>query len=104
MENKENMIEFLAGTRTATVTFTNGKHIRKIKDLYETNKEDFKYYYENEDGSICAKIPLKWIRISAGRAGREMLLQERVRFLRHSSGRRCENDTGEKLYLQKQYF
>ena len=68
------MIEFLAGARTATVTFTNGKHIRKIKDLYETNKEDFKYYYENEDGSICAKIPLKWVRIGAGRTGtkREM--------------------------------
>ena len=71
------MIEFLAGARTATVTFTNGKHIRKIKDLYETNKEDFKYYYENEDGSICAKIPLKWVRISAGRAGREMTEEQK---------------------------
>ena len=31
MENTENMIEFLAGAKTATVTFTNTKHINRIK-------------------------------------------------------------------------
>lgn len=79
MENTENMIEFISSTRTATVTFTNRKHIKKIKELYETNKEDFKYFYENEDKSICAKIPLKWIRISAGRTGtkREMTEEQK---------------------------
>lgn len=29
MENTENMIEFISGTRTATVTFTNQKHINR---------------------------------------------------------------------------
>lgn len=79
MENNENMVEFISGARTATVTFTNRKHIKKIKELYETNKEDFKYFYENEDKSICAKIPLKWIRISAGRTGtkREMTEEQK---------------------------
>ena len=74
MENNENMIEFLLGTHTATVTFTNAKHIKKIKELYESHPDDFKYFTENNDGSICAKIPLKWVRISAGRTGakREM--------------------------------
>ena len=66
MENTENMIEFISGTRTATVTFTNKKHINRIKKLYEERKHDFKYFVENPDGSICAKLPLKWIKINPG--------------------------------------
>lgn len=79
MENNENMVEFISGSRSATVTFTNPKHIRKIKELYETHPEDFKYYVLNKDGSICAKIPLKWIRIGAGRTGtkREMTEEQK---------------------------
>lgn len=76
MENNENMIEFISGTRSATVTFTNPKHIRKIKELYEEHKEDFKYFKLNNDGSVCAKIPLKWVRISAGRTGTKRELTE----------------------------
>lgn len=74
MENVENMVEFISGARTATVTFTNPKHIRKLKELYEEHAEDFRYFKLNQDGSVCAKIPLKWVRISAGRTGtkREM--------------------------------
>jgi len=66
MENNENMIEFISGTRTATVTFTNRKHISRIKKLYEERGDEFKYYHENEDGSVCAKLPLKWIKVNAG--------------------------------------
>ena len=76
MENNENMIEFISGTRSATVTFTNPKHIRKIKELYEEHKEDFKYFKLNNDGSVCAKIPLKWVRISVGRTGAKRELTE----------------------------
>lgn len=73
MENNENMIEFLSGKNTATVTFTNKKHINRIKKLYADRKDDFKYFTENEDGSVCAKIPLKWIKINAGsKTGRIM--------------------------------
>jgi hypothetical protein len=66
MDNTENMIEFLSGTRSATVTFTNQKHINRMKKLYEERKEEFKYFKENKDGSICAKIPLKWIKVNPG--------------------------------------
>ena len=86
MDNCENMIEFLKNAHSATVSFTNPKHIRKIKELYEEHKEDFKYFKLNSDGSVCAKIPLKWIRISAGRTGtprelteeQKQLLRERL--------------------------
>ena len=78
MENMENMIEFISGTRTATVTFTNQKHINRIKKIYEERKDDFKYFKENKDGSICAKIPLKWIKINAGsKTGRVMTEEQK---------------------------
>lgn len=73
MENTENMIEFLTGTRTATVTFTNQKHINRIKKLYEEWKDDFKYFKQNDDGSVCAKISLRWVKINPGsKTGRVM--------------------------------
>lgn len=66
MELTENMIEFINGQRTATITFSNLKHINRIKKLHEERADEFKYYYENEDGSIIAKVPLKWIKINPG--------------------------------------
>lgn len=82
MENSENMIEFISGTRTATVTFTNQKYINRIKKIYEERGSEFKYFVENEDGSICAKIPLKWIKVNPGsvpgtRAKREMTEEQK---------------------------
>ena len=72
------MIEFISGTRTATVTFTNQKHINRMKKLYEERKDDFKYFKENTDGSVCAKIPLKWIKINAGsKTGRVMTEEQK---------------------------
>ena len=72
------MVEFISGTRTATVTFTNQKHINRMKKLYEERKDDFKYFKENKDGSVCAKIPLKWIKINAGsKTGRVMTEEQK---------------------------
>ena len=74
----ENVVEFISGTRTATVTFTNQKHINRIKKLYEERKDDFKYFKENKDGSICAKLPRKWIKINAGsKEGRVMTEEQK---------------------------
>ena len=74
--NTENVLEFISGTRTATVTFTNQKHINRMKKLYEERKDDFKYFKENTDGSICAKIPLKWIKINAGSKEGRIMTEE----------------------------
>ena len=67
MEVTENMVEFITGQRTCVVTFSNPKHINKMKKLYEEHKEDFKYFVENNDGTICVKIPLKRLKISPPR-------------------------------------
>ena len=76
MDSSENVIDFIAGERTATVTFTNRKHINRIKNIYEERKDDFKYFRENPDGSICAKIPLKWIKISPGSKEGRIMTEE----------------------------
>ena len=78
MDSSENVIDFITGERTATVTFTNRKHINRIKNIYEERKDDFKYFRENPDGSICAKIPLKWIKINPGsKEGRVMTEEQK---------------------------
>lgn len=64
--NKENMIDFITGSKMCTCSFTNRKHINRIKKLYEERKSEFGYFCENEDGSVCARIPLKWIKINPG--------------------------------------
>lgn len=59
MEVIENVIEFLSNQRTATVTFSNQKYINKIKKIYTDRGDEFKYFKENKDGTIYAKIPLR---------------------------------------------
>lgn len=93
MENQENMIEFIVGQKTATVTFSNRKYINRIKKLYEDRKDDFKYFVENDDGTVCAKIPLKWIRINPGsKTGRTMTDEQReaarIRFQNYQNQRK----------------
>lgn len=74
--NMENVLEFISGARTVTVSFTNQKHINRIKKLYEERKDDFKYFHENTDGSICAKLPLKWIKISPTKINNRIYTEE----------------------------
>ena len=57
---------------------SNQKHINRIKKLYEERKDEFKYLVENPDGSVCAKIPLKWIKINAdSKTGRVMTEEQK---------------------------
>ena len=91
--NNENCIEFLSGERSAVVLFTNRKHINRIKKLYEERKDDFKYFHENTDGSICAKIPLKWIKISPTKRNSRIYTEEEKRKIaeRLKNSRRNKN-------------
>lgn len=57
----------MTGEKTATISTTHRKYINKLKKLYENNKDEFTYFVENKDGSICAKIPLNWVKISPPR-------------------------------------
>lgn len=63
--NNENVIEFLNNQHTITVSFCMQKWINKIKKLNESYPDDVKILAENDDGSICAKLPIKYLKISA---------------------------------------
>ena len=65
-KNNENCVEFLTGEHYAVCTYTNPKHKNRIRKLYEERGDEFKYFYENKDGSICAKFPLKWLKMNPG--------------------------------------
>ena len=41
------------------------KWINKIKKLKAEHPEDVKIIAENQDGSICARLPIKYLKISA---------------------------------------
>lgn len=73
INNNENAIEYLSGEHYITVSFTDRKMINRVKKLYSERKDNFKYLKENMDGSICAKLPKKWLKLNAGsKEGRVM--------------------------------
>lgn len=52
--------------------------LTESKKIYEERKDDFKYFKENKDGSVCAKLPLKWIKINpVSKTGREMTEEQK---------------------------
>lgn len=61
---KENAIEFYKGDKRATVSFSQGKYISRIKKLKEKYPDDVEIVAENPDGSLYAHIPTKWIKIN----------------------------------------
>ena len=65
--NNENCIEFLNNQHSITVYFCMQKWINKVKKLKEEHPDDVKILAENEDGSICARLPIKYLKISAPR-------------------------------------
>lgn len=71
----ENVIEWQRNSPMATVTFCQGKYITKIRKLAERFPDECEILAENEDGSILAHIPVKWIKINNPR--REMTEEER---------------------------
>lgn len=64
------------------------KWINKVKKLKEEYPDDVKIIAENTDGSICAKLPAKFLKISAPRKVSEEQRQaasERFRKLRENN-------------------
>ena len=89
MSCQENVLEWLKGAETATVTFSQGKYISKIRKLAEKFPEECKIKAENPDGSIVASIPVKWIKISkVTRTTREYTEEEKRKFVEKLHGAR----------------
>ena len=67
VNSNENCIEFLNNQHSITVSFCMPKWINKVKKIKEEYPDDVKIIAENKDGSICAKLPVKFLKISAPR-------------------------------------
>lgn len=62
--SQENAIEWIKNSEVATVTFSQGRYISKIKKLAEKYPDKVQIKHENKDGSIVAHIPVKAIKIN----------------------------------------
>ena len=59
----ENTIEFTKDAKRATVTFSQGRYCTKVKKLAQSHPEECQIVAENKDGSICAHVPVSWVKI-----------------------------------------
>lgn len=66
-KNNENAVEFFNYDKTCTVSFTNQRFCNKMKKIYEKHPEQFERFEINPDGSVYARMPLKWLKISVPR-------------------------------------
>ncbi|MDE7332163.1 MAG: hypothetical protein K2O16_07960 [Lachnospiraceae bacterium] len=62
--NIENVIEFSKNSERATVSFSQERYKSRIKKLAAGHPEECQIVAENTDGSMCAHIPVAWIKIS----------------------------------------
>lgn len=63
----ENVIEFLDSEDEAMLTLSKQKYISRVKRLKESHPDEV-YIKENVDGTIFAKVPVKWIKINPTKA------------------------------------
>lgn len=64
---RENAIEWYKGDKQATVSLTTERYITRIKKYAEDYPDECQIVAINDDSSICAHIPTKWIKISPTR-------------------------------------
>ena len=75
--SSEYAIEWVRGDKNAVVTFPTGRFNNRVRKLAEEHPEDVKIKRTNQDGSIVAVIPVKYIKISAPPQFSEEYIEER---------------------------
>ena len=91
MDFRENCIYNIKGEQTASITAAiDTRWKRKIEKLAEERPDECKILARNEDGSIFAHIPIKWVNISPPRKvemseERKAELAERLRKVRENA-------------------
>lgn len=88
----ENVIEFLDSEKKAMLTLSKQRLITRVRKLKEAYPDDV-LIKENMDGTIFAKVPVRWIKISAPRAVSDELKQAAAeRFAEARAKRHTESD------------
>ncbi|MGN0290925.1 MAG: helix-turn-helix domain-containing protein [Lachnospiraceae bacterium] len=60
----ENVIEWIKDRDRATLTLSQRRTITRVKKLAGMHPEECQIVAVNKDGSICAHVPVSWIKIS----------------------------------------
>lgn len=60
----ENVIEWITGQHTVSVTLSQRKYITKVKKLAKTHPDEVQILEENKDGSIFAHLPLTAVKLN----------------------------------------
>lgn len=82
----ENCIEWVRDEKRATLSLSQRSVISKIKKYAESHPEECEIVAINKDGSICAHVPVSWIKVSPPRKVSEEQKQafaERMKELRN---------------------
>lgn len=61
---KENVIEWIKDSKVATITFTQGRYISKVRELAEKYPDRVQIVKDNADGTIVAHIPVSAVKIN----------------------------------------
>lgn len=80
----ENIIEFIENEERATVTFSQGRYKTRIRKLAAEHPEDCEIVAENQDGSLCAHIPVAWVKIIPTRQLTDEQREERAEAMRRN--------------------
>ena len=65
--SSENVIEWVRDAKTALVTLTQWRYISRVRQLAADRPNECRVLTEKADGSICARIPISWVKISPPR-------------------------------------
>lgn len=63
----ENCIEWIKDEARATLSLSRRRVINKMEQYAKSHPEEVQVTAWNEDGSICAHVPVSWIKISPPR-------------------------------------
>ena len=63
-EIKENVIEWITNDKTITVSLTQKRFINRVKMLAEKHPNLVEIVAENDDGSLCAHLPLRALHLT----------------------------------------
>lgn len=93
----ENCIEWIKDSNKATLSLSQKRVINKVEQYAEKRPEEVVIVGRNDDGSICAHIPVSWIKISPPRVVSEEQREkarEVMQTLHLNRGSNpCENDS-----------
>lgn len=87
----ENVIEWISGDETVSVTFSQRKYVNRIKKLSENAENNVVILRENPDGSIFAHLPISAVKLTPKRTQNLSVEQKNELSARLALARQSQN-------------